>query len=142
MFLLSAVTRSTLTAGPSSISYLVTVGPRLNPVTSASTWNCSSTSDSAATTMSFALVRCFGAVPGRSSAVGGSVYAIASPEVSVSCSGLRSGAEGFGTAMAGSGAGSGSCGTDAAGSSWAPKPSASVRPSPPSGRGLPRFLSC
>src|ERR1700730_14864829 len=71
MFLLSAVTRSTLTAGPSSISYLVTVGPRLNPVTCASTWNCSSTSDSAATTMSFALVRCFGAVPGRSSAGGG-----------------------------------------------------------------------
>ncbi len=136
--MLSAVTRSTLTAGPSSISYLVTVGPRLNPVTCASTWNCSSTSDSAATTMSFALVRCFGAVPGRSNAVGGSVYAIASPEVSVSCSGLRSGAEGFGTAMAGSG----SCGTGAAGSSWVPKPSASVRPSPPSGRGLPRFLSC
>ena len=71
--LASAVTRSTLTAGPSSISYLVTVGPRLNPVTCASTWNCSSTSDSAATTMSFALVRAFGAVPGRSSAVGGSV---------------------------------------------------------------------
>ena len=73
MFFDSAVTRSTLTAGPSSISYLVTVGPRLNPVTCASTWNCSSTSDSAATTMSLALVRCFGAVPGRSSAVGGSV---------------------------------------------------------------------
>ena len=139
--MLSAVTRSTLTAGPSSISYLVTVGPRLNPVTCASTWNCSSTSDSVATTMSFALVRCFGAVPGRSSAVGGSVYAIASPEVSVSCSGLRSGAEGFGTGMTGSG----SCGTDAVegpGSSWVPKPSASTRPSPPSGRGLPRFLSC
>ena len=137
--MLSAVTRSTLTAGPSSISYLVTVGPRLNPVTCASTWNCSSTSDSAATTMSFALVRCFGAVPGRSSAVGGSVYAIASPEVSVSCSGLRSGAEGFGTAMAGSGLVR--HGRRRA-SSCVPKPSASIRPSPPSGRGLPRFLSC
>ena len=142
--MLSAVTRSTLTAGPSSISYLVTVGPRLNPVTCASTWNCSSTSDSAATTMSFALVRCFGAVPGRSSAVGGSVYAIASPEDSVSCSGLRSGAEGFGTAI--TAAGSASCGAaggaEGSGSSWVPKPSASIRPSPPSGRGLPRFLSC
>ena len=139
--MLSAVTRSTLTAGPSSISYLVTVGPRLNPVTCASTWNCSSTSDSAATTMSFALVRCFGAVPGRSSAVGGSVYAIASPEVSVSCSGLRSDAEGFGTAMAGSGS-CGAGGAEGSVSSWAPKPSASVRPSAPSGRSLPRFLSC
>ena len=67
------MTASTLTAAPSSISYLVTVGPRLNPVTCASTWNCSSTSDSAATTMSLARVRAFGAVPGRSSAVGGSV---------------------------------------------------------------------
>ena len=73
MFFDSAVTRSTLTAGPSSISYLVTVGPRLNPVTWASTWNCSNTSDSVATTMSLALVRCLGAEPGRSSAVGGSV---------------------------------------------------------------------
>ena len=40
-FLVSWVTRSTLTAGPSSISYRVTVGPRLNPVTRASTSNCS-----------------------------------------------------------------------------------------------------
>ena len=73
MFFCSAVTRSTLTAGPSSISYLVTVGPRLNPVTWASTWNCSRTSDSASTTTSLARVRCFGAEPGRSSAGGGSV---------------------------------------------------------------------
>ena len=73
MFFCSAVTRSTLTAGPSSISYLVTVGPRLNPVTCASTWNCSRTSDSASTTTSLARVRCFGAEPGRSSAIGGSV---------------------------------------------------------------------
>ena len=49
MFLDSWVTRSTLTAGPSSISYLVTVGPRVKPVTWASTSNCSSTSDSAST---------------------------------------------------------------------------------------------
>src|ERR1700733_6897574 len=73
MFLLSAVTRSTLTAGPSSISYLVTVGPRLNPVTCASTWNWSSTSDSAATTLSLARVRGLGAEPGLSRGVGGRV---------------------------------------------------------------------
>ena len=73
MFLLRAVTRSTLTAGPSSISYRVTVGPRVNPVTCASTLNCSSTSDSAATMVSLALVRALGAEPGRSSAAGGSV---------------------------------------------------------------------
>ena len=71
MFLVSAVTRSTFTAGPSSISYLVTVGPRLNPVTRASTSNCSSTSDSARTTTSLARVRSFGALPGLSSAIGG-----------------------------------------------------------------------
>jgi hypothetical protein len=137
MFLDSAVTRSTLTAGPSSISYLVTVGPRLKSTTCASTWNCSNTSVSAAITTSLALVRCFGAVPGRSSAVGGSVYATASPPISVSCSGLRSGAVGFGTAMGDSGAGA-SCG---AGSSCTPKPSASTRPSLPSGRGLPTRLA-
>ena len=73
MFFDSAVTRSTLTAGPSSISYLVTVGPRVNPVTSASTSNCSSTPCSASTIRSFARVRLFGAVPGRSIAAGGSV---------------------------------------------------------------------
>ena len=37
---MSAVTRSTLTPRPSSISYWVTVGPREKPVTFASTWNC------------------------------------------------------------------------------------------------------
>jgi hypothetical protein len=73
MFLVSWVTRSTLTAGPSSISYRVTVGPRLKPVTWASTSNCSSTSVSALTTVSFARVRVLGAVPGRSRAAGGSV---------------------------------------------------------------------
>src|SRR5689334_18099222 len=132
MFLDSAVTRSTLTAGPSSISYLVTVGPRVNPVTWASTWNCSSTSVSAATTMSLARVRCFGADPGRSSAVGGSVYATASPALSVSCSGFRSGADGAGTVNAGAAAGgAGGCGrtgdTGTSWSSWASKASASIR---------------
>ena len=39
MFFDSAVTRSTFTPPESSISYRVTVGPRLNPVTSASTLN-------------------------------------------------------------------------------------------------------
>ncbi len=73
MFLDSAVTRSTLTPGASSISYRVTVGPRLNPVTWASTWNCSSTSVRAATTMSLARVRALGALPGRSRAMGGKV---------------------------------------------------------------------
>ena len=67
------MTRSTLTAGPSSISYLVTVGPRVNPVTWASTSNWSSTTVSASTIRSLALVRALGAVPGLSSAAGGSV---------------------------------------------------------------------
>ena len=73
MFLDSAVTRSTLTAGPSSIAYLVTVGPRVNPVTWASTSNWSSTTVSASTIASLARVLAFGAVPGFSSADGGSV---------------------------------------------------------------------
>ena len=73
MFFDSAVTRSTLTAWPSSISYRVTVGPRVNPVTWASTSNCSSTPVSASTMKSLARVRAFGAEPGRSSAAGGSV---------------------------------------------------------------------
>ena len=46
-------------------------GVRLNPVTRASTSNCSSTSDSARTTKSFARVRSLGALPGLSSAIGG-----------------------------------------------------------------------
>ncbi len=67
------MTRSTFTAGPSSISYRVTVGPRVNPVTWASTSNWSSTTVSASTIASLARVRAFGALPGLSSAVGGSV---------------------------------------------------------------------
>src|SRR5260370_180004 len=54
MFFDSAVTRSTLTDWPSSISYLVTVGPRVNPVTWASTSNCSSTLETASTMRSLA----------------------------------------------------------------------------------------
>ncbi len=73
MFFDSWVTRSTLTAGPSSISYRVTVGPRLKPVTWASTSNCSRTAVSALTTTSLAWVRVLGAVPGRISAAGGRV---------------------------------------------------------------------
>ncbi len=73
MFLDSWVTRSTFTAGASSISYRVTVGPRVNPVTCASTSNWSSTADSASTTVSLALVRARGTVPGLSSATGGRV---------------------------------------------------------------------
>ncbi len=73
MFFDSWVTRSTLTASPSLISYLVTVGPRLKPVTAASTSNWSSTAVSARTTVSLAWVRSLGAVPGRSSAGGGRV---------------------------------------------------------------------
>jgi hypothetical protein len=54
MLLVSAVMRSTLTPGPSEISYCVTVGPREKPVTRASTPNCSKTPVMAATTRSFA----------------------------------------------------------------------------------------
>ena len=73
MFRDSRVTCSTLTALPSSISYRVTVGPRVNPVTCASTSNCTSTSDSASTIRSLARVRALGAVPGRRMVAGGSV---------------------------------------------------------------------
>ena len=63
MFRASAVTRSTLTPGASSTSYRVTDGPRLKPVTTASTWNCLSTSVIAATTSSLAALRARGGVP-------------------------------------------------------------------------------
>ena len=72
MFLLSWVTRSTLTPGSSSISYRVTVGPRVKPATVASTLNCSNTSCRSATTLSLALVLALCGDPGRSSADGGS----------------------------------------------------------------------
>ncbi len=70
-----AVTRSTLTPGPSSSSYRVTEGPRLKPVTAASTWNCLSTSVIAATTSSLAAERDLGGVPGVSRDAAGSRYA-------------------------------------------------------------------
>ena len=65
MFFASAVMRSTFTAFPSSTSYRVTVGPRINPVTRASISNCKKTSVSAATTASFALLFAFDAGPVR-----------------------------------------------------------------------------
>ena len=75
MFLESAVTRSTLVAGPSSTSYRVTVGPRVNPVTWASISNCSKTIDSASTTRSLATLRVRWGAPGRRRAWSGRVYA-------------------------------------------------------------------
>ncbi len=73
MFFASAVTRSTFTPGSSSISYLVTVGPRVNAATVASTLNCSNTSCRSATTLSLAFVRALCGEPSRSIAGGGSV---------------------------------------------------------------------
>lgn len=57
MFLVRAVIRSTFTAGPSSTSYRVTVGPRVKPVTAASTLNSMKTFEREATTTSFAALR-------------------------------------------------------------------------------------
>ena len=73
MFLESAVTRSTLVAGPSSTSYRVTVGPRVKPVTWASISNCSNTIESASTTRSFATLRVRCGAPGTRRAWSGSV---------------------------------------------------------------------
>ena len=69
----SWVIRSTLTAGPSSTSYRVTVGPRVKPVTAASTPNSRKTCCSAEITASLALVLAFGGVPPESRADDGSV---------------------------------------------------------------------
>ncbi len=69
----SWVMRSTFTPGPSSTSYRVTVGPRVNPVTAASTSNCSKTLCSASITCSLALLRLLPPPPGRSRFAGGSV---------------------------------------------------------------------
>src|SRR5258708_37749234 len=85
MFFASEVTRSTLTDGPSSIAYLVTVGPRLNPVTCASTSNWSRPMVSASTMAPLARGRALGAVPGLSSADGGSVELDELELVSVGC---------------------------------------------------------
>ena len=57
MFLVRAVIRSTFTAGPSCTSYRVTVGPRVKPVTVASTLNSMKTLVSEATTASLAALR-------------------------------------------------------------------------------------
>src|SRR5688572_29848198 len=84
MFLDRAVTRSTLVPGDSSISYRVTVGPRLKPVTWASTLNWVSVSVREATMASLASVRSFGMDPGVSMSDDGSVY-VTSP-ASDSCS--------------------------------------------------------
>src|ERR1035441_9415588 len=78
MFLLSAVTFSTFTAGPSSISYRVTCGPRREPVTCASTWNSSSTCVRAATvTLLAAVIRC-GTGPDSRTAMPGAAYSSSS----------------------------------------------------------------
>ena len=71
MFLVSAVTRSTFTAGPSSISYRVTVGPALEPGDRRVHLELLQHLRSAPTTTSLARVRSFGALPGLSSAIGG-----------------------------------------------------------------------
>ena len=73
MFFESAVTRSTLMAGPSSTSYRVTVGPRVKPVTWASISNCSKHVVSDSTTRSFATLRVRCGAPGTRRAWSGSV---------------------------------------------------------------------
>ena len=69
----SWVIRSTFTPGPISISYRVTVGPRVNPATTASTSNCSKTPCNAAITSSLARLRIRGASPTASRCGGGSL---------------------------------------------------------------------
>jgi hypothetical protein len=69
----SWVIRSTFTPGPSSTSYRVTVGPRANPVTAASTSNWSKTPRSALMTSSLARLRARGDSPGGSREIGGSL---------------------------------------------------------------------
>ena len=73
IFLLNAVTLSTFTAGPSSTSYLVTVGPRENPVTVASISNCEKTLVRESTTPSLILLLVFGTGPGFKLEAGGSL---------------------------------------------------------------------
>ena len=85
MFLASAVILSTFTALPSSTSYRVTVGPRINPVTLASISNCKKTSVKAATTKSFALLFALAAGPARKISGAGSSYLTSA--VNSNCSG-------------------------------------------------------
>lgn len=72
MFFASAVIRSTFTAGPSSTSYRVTVGPRVKPVTLASTLNSVNTPLSWATTSSFSALRALPGAPRSSRSSEGS----------------------------------------------------------------------
>ena len=74
MFLERAEIASTFTPFPNSTSYLVTVGPRINPVTCASTSNCSKTCLRAATTVSLTLDLPLLAGPPRSKSAGGNSY--------------------------------------------------------------------
>ena len=71
MFLLKAVIASTFTPLPSSTSYRVTVGPRINPVTSQSISNSRNNSVRAATTESFALLLPLLGGPERKSSISG-----------------------------------------------------------------------
>ncbi len=84
MFLVRAVIRSTLTAAPRVTSYRVTVGPRVKPVTSASTLNSVNTLRSEATTASLAALRVLPGPPFSSRSSEGSAY-VMSPR-SWSCS--------------------------------------------------------
>src|SRR5690606_29280282 len=68
---------STLTPRPTSISYCVTVGPRENPVTLASTLNCSSTLVICAMVRSVASERVTGGGPALSTPGDGSTYGAA-----------------------------------------------------------------
>ena len=87
MFLESAEIASTFTPFPNSTSYRVTVGPRMNPVTWASTSNCSNTCLSAATTVSFAFDLPFAAGPPLNKSAGGNSYF--ESEVRSNCIGLE-----------------------------------------------------
>ncbi len=130
MFLVSAVMRSTFTAGPSSISYRVIVGPRVKPVTCASMPNWSSTSVRAFTTMSLALVRGLTIEPAFSTVAFGSRY-VPSPVPlvdSVSCSVIFGGGVGSG----GAGAYAGSAGSSSSSARLgAPSSSNSTSPGTP-----------
>src|SRR5690606_12299968 len=75
--LLSCRIFSTLTPRPTSISYCVTVGPRENPVTLASTLNCSSTLVICAMVRSVASERVTGGGPALSTPGDGSTYGAA-----------------------------------------------------------------
>src|SRR5271156_6696109 len=70
----SAVIFSTLTPGPSSTSYRVTVGPRVQPVTAASTLNCSRTDVIESAMWSLAALRFLGGSPATSRLSDGNVY--------------------------------------------------------------------